>query len=181
MWMWLFFLGACGDSGSFDAVFPDIYGNPLNPAKKLEEGKGMILYFISPECPLCENYTVTLRNSIPEYRAKGFVPLGVVSGEYYTPAEVQDFLTKYQLDLEVIMDNEIGLANHFDASITPEVVLLDSTGRPRYRGAIDNWAISLGQKRQKITAHYLREAVRQYEAGKPVDPQLTKAVGCFIE
>ena len=107
--------------------------------------------------------------------------MGVVSGDFYSVSEVKIFLLKYKMDMPVIMDPEFLLARHYGAEITPEVHLLDREGNAVYRGAIDNWAISLGQKRPKVTRHYLADAVEAHLSGGNIDPAKTDAVGCYIE
>lgn len=147
----------------------------------MEEKPGVILLFLAPECPLCQNYAPVLREMAPGFAAMDVPLVGVVSGTYYSVEEVNDFMFSHHLDFPVLLDPAFELSRHFGATITPEAVLIDSTGTMAYRGAIDNWAISLGRKRLKPTAHYLADATGAYLNGKPVPLRTTDAVGCFIE
>jgi len=139
------------------------------------------LFFLSPECPLCHNYSVTVDQIQKNFSEKDVVFYGVVSGEYYSKSDIKGYLIKYKLDLPIILDPGLALANHYKASITPEALLIGKNGETMYQGAIDNWAISLGQKRQRITEHYFDDALSAYLAGEPINPKKTQAVGCFIE
>ncbi|MCZ4409205.1 redoxin domain-containing protein [Cryomorphaceae bacterium 1068] len=142
---------------------------------------GTALIFLSPECPLCQNYSVTIDRIQEDFDGKDIAFYGVVSGTYYSDADIKGFLIRYKLDLPVILDPELALANHYEAEITPEAFLIAKNGEPQYQGAIDNWAISLGQKRQTITERYLENALTAHLTGSEINPKKTKAVGCFIE
>lgn len=83
--------------------------------------------------------------------------------------------------MPILLDPKIKLADQLNATITPEAVVLTDRGNVIYTGAIDNWAISLGQKRLQATAHYLSDAIKNYLSGEEIAPTKTKAVGCFIE
>ena len=83
--------------------------------------------------------------------------------------------------MEMLFDPDFKLAHYYGATTTPEAVFIDKNGKLLYKGAIDNWAISLGKKRLEATAHYLRDAVENHLSGNVIDPKETKPVGCFIE
>lgn len=153
----------------------------INLGASLQSNENTVLIFLSPECPLCQNYTTTLKALKNNFESEETEFYGVLSGTYYPINQMNGFLIKYDLDLPIILDPDFALANGLDATITPEVVLLDKAGNVEYQGAIDNWAISLGQKRLKITRHYLKEALVARNTGGVIDPKKTEAVGCFIE
>jgi peroxiredoxin len=156
-------------------------GNAIDLGQTVQSSESTVLIFLSPECPLCQNYTTTLEALMDKFRGDGVSFYGVLSGDYYTVSEMKGFLIKYDLDLPVILDPKFQLAKKWDATITPEVVLLDKNGENLYQGAIDNWAISLGQKRFKITERYLQDALIARKTGDVIDPKKTNPVGCFIE
>ena len=66
------------------------------------------------------------------------------------------------------------------AKVTPEAIVIDSTGTVRYRGAINNLYAGYGKKRRAATSHYLQDAVEAVLAGNTVKIPKTKPVGCFI-
>lgn len=139
------------------------------------------MLFTAPECPLCLNYAPAMAEFAERMKEVDIEIISVVSGTYYTRRESEEFLTTHGIDMALLVDPEYVLSRKYGATITPEAVLTDSTGAAVYRGAIDNWAISLGRKRLKVTEHYLRDAVENYLAGREIDPKTTDAVGCFIE
>lgn len=137
-------------------------------------GKLVAVVFLSPECPLCQNYTRTL-NAL-----EGAEVVGIVPGRAYDREELLRFRDKYQVRFPLLTDAPNALAAHFKATTTPEVWLLDENRTVLYHGAINNWAIALGKTRNTVTAHYLSDAIRAYQEGKPVSVPETRPVGCFI-
>jgi hypothetical protein len=72
------------------------------------------------------------------------------------------------------------LTRYLQATVTPQVVLIDSVGNLVYKGAIDDWIVGLGKKKEKITMHYAADAIKQYLQLMPVTVKSTKAYGCKI-
>lgn len=60
------------------------------------------------------------------------------------------------------------LAKYLKATTTPEVFVLNNKGEVVYSGAIDNWAIDLGEKRQVITEFYLKDALNALLQNKKI-------------
>jgi hypothetical protein len=50
-----------------------------------------------------------------------------------------------------------------------------------YSGAIDNWAVDLGQKRQVITEFYVRDVLQALIHQQTIPYAKTQAIGCFLE
>ncbi|MBP8250143.1 MAG: hypothetical protein KAX72_08570, partial [Chitinophagales bacterium] len=80
-----------------------------------------------------------------------------------------------------IFDEQSSLVNQLQASITPESFIVDNKGKVVYSGAIDNWAVDLGQKRQVITEFYVRDVLYALLSGSKIPYHKTTAVGCYIE
>ena len=138
-----------------------------------------VYYFLAPECPLCQNYAVEMRNLKSKFPEVEFI--GIFPGEEYTREEIRQYMHKFKLDFNSYLDPNFILTGHYEAEITPEAVLVDSDDKVWYSGAIDNWAISLGQKRTVVTRHYLSEAIEAQRDQQVIDPKKSKAVGCYIQ
>jgi thiol-disulfide isomerase/thioredoxin len=173
--------GSCGEQSFLDRKFALIDKTEVGLDTIFANHSGTALIFLSPECPLCQNYSVTIDRIQKDFDEKDVAFYGVVSGEFYSQSDIKGFLIKYDLDLPVILDPDFAIANHYEAEITPEAFLIAENGEAQYQGAIDNWAISLGQKRQTITERYLENALSAHLTGGEINPKKTKAVGCFIE
>ncbi len=185
LWLIIPFLWiSCGDTNPLEREY-EVVGIEVEglgkPTDFMAGKKAAALIYLSPECPLCRNYTVTIKKIMNEYSDQDVAFLGVVSGDFFSKSEVKAYLLKYDMDLPVFMDPEFMIARRYGAEITPEVHLIRPEGDLLYKGAIDNWAISLGQKRQSATRHYLADAIEAHLAGQPIDPLQTEAVGCYIE
>ena len=146
------------------------------------EGKFLVFTFLSPECPLSENYTRTLNNLQSEYSGEDFQFYYIFPGTFYHRQQIEQFAKIYHLKTESIyFDPQYVMRDYCQATITPEVFLIDQLGKIEYQGAIDNWAITLGKQRQVVTEHYLRDAIDEVDDNKKVSISNTRAVGCIIE
>lgn len=140
-----------------------------------------VILFLSPECPLCLNYTLNLKELQEDFLSEKVQLVGIFSGKWFTAEEVREFRVRYGLTLPMFFDDKLALANVLDATVTPEVFLLDSSGRVLYSGAIDNWVNDLGKKKLEVTEHYLRDAIVSSLNGEEVKVRKTRAMGCLIE
>lgn len=148
---------------------------------ELFEGHISAITFLMPECPLSENYCLTLNDMQMKYEQEGVDFIGVVAGDMFSMYEIDAFIDEYGLRIPVYLDKKKELVTLLEATITPEVFLLDTAMHVMYSGAIDNWAVDLGRKREVITKFYLRDAVDALLEGRHIETSKTEAVGCFIE
>lgn len=137
-------------------------------------------FFLSPDCPLCKNYS-TLINSLKSKYDGAISFYLVVPGETYSRKEIANFSKDYLKKATVFQDENFKLSHYLQATVTPEVVLIETkTGKPVYRGALDNWAVSLGKQRRKATENYLTDAIDSYQNGQVPPIAFTEPVGCLI-
>lgn len=145
-------------------------------------GQFLVFTFLSPECPLSENYTRTLKQLQKEYEKSDIQFYYIFPGTFYPRPQIEQFALQYEMPINrFIYDEEYQLRDYCRASTTPETYLLDSNGKIYYSGAIDNWAITLGKQRQVITDHYLSNAIYSVINGEEIKLSNTRAVGCIIE
>jgi thiol-disulfide isomerase/thioredoxin len=137
------------------------------------------IVWLSPECPLCKNYTKPL-NELSQKYAGNLTVVGVFPGHWYTQQDYATFQQKYKVFFPLLTDQKNKLGKQYHATVTPEVCLLDSHRKVVYQGAIDDWATRLGQTKTSATAHYLEDAIINTLAGRAVNPTITKPVGCYI-
>lgn len=138
-----------------------------------------VLVFLSPDCPLCKNYSLVLNDLQQLYKSEISI-YGVVPGNTYSNEEVRKYIKDYQLGFPVMVDPQKKVTFFVQATVTPEVVLVNQTGNIIYRGAIDDWVEELGRKKLKPEQHFLKEAINQYLQNKPVQLKQTIAKGCWI-
>jgi thioredoxin-related protein len=140
-----------------------------------------VIYFLSPECPLCINYTLAMRNLEQDFVSDSIVFYGVYSKEWYSSSEVDSFALKYNLSFDMLFDGGNALAHELGATTTPEVFVISRQGQILYSGKIDNWVNDLGKKKLEVSDHYLENALIAWREGKPITPKHTKPIGCLIE
>lgn len=148
---------------------------------ELQSAPYAVLIFMSPECPLCENYSQILTDLREVVSPDSVAFMGIFPGQHYDKLSIQGFMARYHPPVKVLLDPEYTLTNALGATVTPEAFLLDQTGSVRYQGPIDNWIPELGVKRAVITEHYLREAIEAVLQGRAAPAAEQAAIGCFIE
>jgi len=147
---------------------------------KAPSGKKLSLFiFLSPECPLCQNYS-TLLNSLRSLYAGQVDQYGVIPGRAYPAKEVRAFGQKYGITFPLLIDDSKKFSNYLHATVTPEVILLGPKDELLYKGAIDDLWQDLGKRRLKATKNYLQDAMEASLHSKVVPVNQTKAVGCLI-
>lgn len=144
-------------------------------------GKVAVFLMLSPECPLCQSYSLTIRKLHETFAQKGVVMIGIVPDKDYSNLEIAEFVKKYKLPIQVYKDPQMRMVKYLNATITPEAFVMNKQKQVVYSGRIDNWAYELGKKRKVITEHNLRDALEQVLHQQPVKISHTKAIGCFIE
>jgi peroxiredoxin len=148
---------------------------------ELKKHKAAVFVFLDYECPLSQNYTNKINDLSDKYKAEDIQFYSVFPNLSADNAEVKMFKRKYKMDMPFLGDPQKKLTNYLDATITPEVFLVDSNKTVLYSGRIDNWASALGVKRQITTSNDLDEALNDFINNKEIKINKTEAVGCIIE
>jgi peroxiredoxin len=140
-----------------------------------------VVIFLQPECPFCNSYAKTLRHLDSVFSAKEVQMYGVMAGTNYSDSELVAYRDDHNLRFPFLLDPEFELTKRLKATITPQAFLIDGNGRVVYHGMIDNWGYEIGKARARATEFYLTDAVNHFLEGKPVAPDSTKAIGCYIQ
>ncbi len=166
--------------GLFSFNLPEASGESLD-FSSLHTNKTSVFVFLAPDCPLSQNYTLTLNALRKEFAGNAFGVYGVIAGNLYTDTEVHEFVRKYNIEFPLLLDRDFALADYFGAEVTPQVFATGSDSKVAYTGAIDNWAEALGQHRVEATQTYLHDALEDLRQGRAPRVTTTRPVGCFIE
>jgi hypothetical protein len=75
------------------------------------------------------------------------------------------------------VDRNSVLAKAFGATKTPQIFLFDKNLKLVYTGAIDDNL----KNAEQVEKPYLKNAINNLVAGKAIDPNVTKALGCSIK
>ena len=138
-----------------------------------------LFVFLSPECPLCQNYSGILNKFYKQY-TDDVQMYGIIPGKAYSNKTIKDFKQQYNILFPLLIDNDKKLVAYLKAAVTPQVILLDNKNQLVYKGAIDNWLQALGKQRVHATEYFLQNALQQSLSNKAVLVKRTKAVGCRI-
>jgi hypothetical protein len=157
----------------------DIDGHTLTLLRPA--GRANVLFFVMTDCPISNAYAPEIQRMCREYRARGVDCALIYEDAGIAENEVRAHLREYAYeDIAAAIDASRDVASAAGASITPTAVLVDSAGRIRYRGRIDNLYAALGRRRRQVTERYLRSALDATLAGRPVPVPETPAIGCHI-
>ncbi|HEX8356732.1 MAG TPA: redoxin domain-containing protein, partial [Segetibacter sp.] len=105
---------------------------------------------------------------------------GIIPGKAYTAGEVKKYARETEIPFSLALDKTKTLSNYLQATVTPQVILLDANNVLLYKGAIDDLLSQLGKQRLKPTREFLKEAILQSLRNERVFIKRTKAVGCRI-
>jgi len=119
-----------------DVAFADLLGS---------DGQAVCYTFLHPTCPLAQRYGPVLAELAAEFDEQGIRFVGVIC-EFDEPEEITRYRDEYAIHFPFVTDREFRLAEALDATTTPEVVLVDASGRTRYQGRIDDRYKVRGEK-----------------------------------
>jgi thioredoxin-related protein len=180
-----FFISSCGKNEKQNDLFNSLTLQTVDHQNfsfaQLGKNKASIILFLQPECPFCNSYGKTLKHLDSAFTSKEVKMYAVVAGKYYPDSEIIAYRNKFALQFPFLLDPDFALAKNLKATMTPQAFLIDSHGNVVYHGMIDNWGYEIGKTRAHATEFYLTDAVNLHLAGKPVVPDSTKAVGCYIQ
>ncbi len=144
-------------------------------------GAVAVLFFVTNDCPVSNAFAPEIARICAEYQPKGAACKLVYVDPGLSDAAAREHAATYRHgDYPRVVDRHHELVKAAGATVTPEAVVMDSSGKILYRGRIDNSIVTLGQSRRPATERDLRDALDATLAGKPVARPRTKALGCYI-
>lgn len=84
---------------------------------------------------------------------------------------------KMNYNCNYVLDKNHLLADAFGAKTTPHVFLFNANNELIYKGAIDDNVDS----KEEVKIPYLKNAIENHLAGKKIEPNSTKQIGCSIK
>jgi peroxiredoxin len=141
----------------------------------LKGKNGAIVVFLSVQCPVVRAYDERINKIAEDYQAQGINFIGINSNVTESMEQVKKHAAeKYKFP--VLIDKGNAIADKFSASATPEMFFFDGKNKLVYHGAIDN-----DRSGANVTENFLRVALDENLAGKPITRSQTKAFGCSIK
>jgi peroxiredoxin len=169
---------------------PDFTGTDITgKTVKLSDYKGKIVVIESynSDCPFCHDHYATgaTQDLQKELTAQGVVWLLVNSvnpknSSHRTAAEAQQEWTALKLAATAWIDDSDGTIGHrYGMKTTPHVFVIAADGTLAYNGAMDDQPNPFHDPR--TAKNYVRTAVKELLAGKPVTVPETKPYGCGVK
>jgi peroxiredoxin len=169
---------------------PDFTGTDINgKTVKLSDYKGKIVVIepYNSDCPYCMNHyrTGAMQELQKDMTAKGVVWLIVDSVNkknfsYRTPEQARKEFVSQKITAAAWIDDNSGVIGHLYGMLTtPQMFVIAADGTLAYDGAIDDRPEPFGDPR--TAKNYVRAAVSELLAGKPVTISATKPYGCAVK
>jgi peroxiredoxin len=164
----------------------DTSGKPVKLADY--KGKFVVLEWTNPECPFVRaQYNAEAMQSLQkEAGGKDVVWLSInstnqSSSEYKTGAQMAQWMKdKGAAQKAILIDADSATGRAYDAKTTPHMFVIDPAGKIVYAGAIDDKR-SARESDRKIASNYVRAALNEAMAGKPVTVANTTPYGCSVK
>jgi len=151
-------------------------------------GKYVVLEWHNQGCPYTRKHysSGNMQAQQKEWTAKGVVWFTVISsapGEqgYVTPPEENAYLEKMHAAPTAVLIDADGKVGHlYNAKTTPQMIVIDPSGKVIYDGAIDDRPTP-----DPADIHgadnYVSDALTAAKAGKPVATPFTRPYGCSVK
>lgn len=153
---------------------PDTDGK-MQSLAALKGSRGVVLVFVSIQCPVVRGYNERINELSKAYKAKGINLIGVDSNITEPSSDVKAHaMTTW--DFPVLIDKDAKIADKFAASVTPEAFYIDSDNILLYHGAIDN-----DRSGRNVTERFLQTAFDSSLSGKKIERTSANAFGCTIK
>jgi len=166
-------------SPSIDEFMSQDYRGQSFNLSDVKDSKLIVLAFLGTECPLVKLYGNRLQKLADEFEDRGVTVIGINSNRQDNVTEIGAYMQRHNLEFLMLKDAGNKIADLFGAERTPEIFVLDSERKVRYRGRIDD-QYGVGYAREKPTVSFLKNAIDELLAGKSVTVPKTETVGCHI-
>src|SRR6478735_2709392 len=165
---------------------PDSNGKAWSLAEL--KGKVVVLETTNQDCPYVRKHynSTNMQTQQREAAAKGVVWLTVASSapgqEGFVSAAQANELTKTRnaAPAAFLLDPQSRIARAYGATVTPHMYIVDAAGMLVYKGGIDSIASSSPSDVPKAR-QYVRIALDEVLAGKPVSEASTRPYGCSLK
>ena len=150
-------------------------------------GKIVVIESYNSDCPFCHNQYATgaMQDLQKQLAAKGVVWLLVNSVNphnfsHRTHDQAKQEMAAENMDVTAWLDDSSGSVGHLYGMLTtPHMFVIAKDGTLVYDGAIDNQPDPFHNP--KTARNYVREAVNDLIAGKPIAVSETKPYGCSVK
>jgi peroxiredoxin len=152
------------------------------------KGKYVVLEWFNPGCPFVQKHykSENMQQLQKEFTGKDVVWLTIDSSApglegNLTPGEANKQIADWKIKSTALLLDADGRVGHeYGATNTPHMFVIDPNGRLIYSGAIDNKPTPDPDDIKGAT-NYVKVALEEAMAGKPVTTPTSRAYGCSIK
>ena len=146
-------------------------------AEALHGKKALVLFFMEPQCPVCQNYIRSIQRLGVRFKENGVAWAAIDTNYGISSEEIAAHAR--DLGLPLLQDKDLALTHKLGVDRVPCVIVADSGGKIRYRGRIDD-QFSPGVMRKSSTTNELVDALTAIIEGKEIVNSWTVTAGCLI-
>ncbi len=151
-------------------------------------GKSVVLEWSNDGCPFVKKHygSGNMQALQKTYTGKGVVWLTVLSsapgrqGHVDGPTADKLSVSRGAVPTHVLLDPQGALGHRYGAKTTPQLFVVDAKGTLVYAGGIDSIASADADDIPRAEP-YLKEALDEVLAGKPVSKPTTRSYGCSVK
>lgn len=151
-------------------------GSPVSLQSLLAGKRATVVIFVSTRCWVCKAYEQRMADLASKFSPTGIDFVGIDSNQNESTGECAEWETTSKIGFPVLKDANNVIADKYGATHTPEVYVIDSSGKLVYHGRIDDAIDPLGAQK-----HDLAVALDDILSNKPIADAQTKAFGCTIK
>ncbi|PZO12609.1 MAG: thioredoxin family protein [Burkholderiales bacterium] len=168
-----------------DFTLMDTAGQPVKLSQF--KGKPVVMEWNNPGCPFVrKHYQGNMQALQKEVAAQGGVWLAINStrddsADYLAPAQLGRWMAEQKASpTATLMDEDGKVGQAYAARVTPHMYIVSAQGVLVYAGGIDSIASARVEDIPKAT-NYVRQAMAEIKAGKPVSVANSRAYGCSVK
>jgi len=152
------------------------------------KGKFVVLEWFNPGCPFVQKHyeSDNMQKLQQQFTDKNVVWLTIDSAApgkegYLTPSDAEQRLAQWKMHSTAFLLDPDGRVGHeYAATNTPHMYVIDPSGKLIYSGAIDSKP-TYNPADIPSSTNYVKAALEEAMAGKPVSTPTSRAYGCSIK
>jgi peroxiredoxin len=144
--------------------------------------KALVVIFSCNHCPYVQAYEDRINAIARDYAPSGVAVIAINANDVatYPDDSLEEMTTRAgakRFAFAYVRDDAQEVARAYGAECTPEVFIVGAAGTICYHGGIDDNY----REPSQVTKRYLRNALDDLVAGRPIAEPETRALGCSIK
>ena len=145
-----------------------------------QQKKLNVYVLLAEDCPIC-NYMGASLSAAASDHSKTISFFAVFPLKESSVATTNAFKKRHRMEqYKTVLDKKQMLAKKLGATVTPEVVITNSSDEILYRGRINDGYLSPGRRKHEAISNDLDNSIRKAIAGEFIPQPWKPAIGCYI-